>query len=67
MQLYYFNTKINFFEPLIEQTYLNLSMIKDDLNKELKMKVDNKSPMNINFSVSFYDTVFTLIHALNDE
>ena len=67
MQLYYFNTKLNFYEPLIEYTNVELIFEHEKLRNDKKIKVENIGTMNINFSVALYDSIFTLMHTLSDE
>jgi hypothetical protein len=67
LQLYYFNTRLNFYEPLIEYTNLELIFENDKLRNDKKIRVENIGTMNINFSVALYDSIFTLMHTLSDE
>lgn len=58
---------MNFYEPLIEYTNVELIFDHDKLRNDKKIKLENIGTMNINFSVALYDSIFTLMHTLSDE
>lgn len=64
-EVYYFNQSLNFYEPFIEKTQLNLSLRKDAKSQTNIKKIEMKKLLNINFSVAFYDAIFCLKSTFN--
>lgn len=58
-EIYYFNIKMNYYEPFVEKTTLKVSLIKNSQNK-FDLSIHFFKTMNINFSVALFDTVFQL-------
>lgn len=66
-EVYYFNQNLNFYEPFIEKTQLSVFVGKDAKSQTKVKKFEMKKLLNINFSVAFYDAVFCLKSAFNQE
>jgi len=65
-ECFYFNTSLNFFEPFIEKTGIDISVDKT-MNLTNILKVDIKELLNINFSIAFYDSLFNFMSCLKLE
>lgn len=66
--MYYFNTKLSFFEPVIEKVHLSLEL--QDFNSDQSsclQKLEVNDVLNINFSVALYDTVFVIMDNFKQE
>ena len=64
--MFYFNTSLNFFEPFVEKTLMEVSISKT-LNIQKVVKLEIKELLNINFSVALYDSLFNLSSTLKQE
>jgi len=64
--VFYFNTSLNFFEPFVEKTLMEVSISKT-LNIQKVVKLEIKELLNINFSVALYDSLFNLSSTLKQE
>jgi len=58
---------LNFYEPLIERTSLEVlfSSLHDKNHQRLILR--NQSTLNLNFSVALYETLFLLVNSLKEE
>lgn len=66
LELYYFNQKLNFFEPVIERVLIKTQTDTDvGGNTEKLLNVDDV--LNLNFSVALYENIFVLLENLNHE
>ena len=66
LELYYFNHKLNFFEPVIEKVLVKTQTDADVVgNTEKHLSVDDV--LNLNFSVALYENIFILLENLNFE
>ena len=66
LECYYFNNKLNFYEPLVEKTKVEFEIQTDKFkNKTIDVKV--KNILNLNFSVAVYDTIFNVQATLKEE
>jgi hypothetical protein len=67
LELYYFNTKLNFYEPLVERTALDVHFSSlQDKNQHILI-LRNQSTLNLNFSVALYETLFLLANSFKEE
>ena len=62
LECYYFNQNLNFFEPFLEKTQVDLTIEKNDSKNQTGIKLELKELTNINFSVAFYDSLFNLMN-----
>jgi hypothetical protein len=67
LELYYFNTKLNFYEPLIERTALDVHFSSHQDKNQHILILRNQSTLNLNFSVALYETLFLLVNSLKEE
>jgi hypothetical protein len=66
--VYYFNTKLCFFEPVIEKVHLLIELEDSNYdNKNCIQKLEVSDVLNINFSVALYDIVFVIIDTWKQE
>jgi hypothetical protein len=66
LELYYFNNKLNFYEPFIEPSYLKMAIVKDS-KKNISLSFSAERILNINFSVALYETIFLIVNSLKEE
>ena len=66
MELYYFNQKLAFFEPAIERVVIK-AHIETDINGNSEKRLQVEDVLNLNFSVSLYENMFTLVDNLKNE
>jgi hypothetical protein len=67
IECYYFNQSLNFFEPLLEKTQVDLTVEKQESKNQNSIRLEFKKLVNINFSVAFYDSMFNLNNNLKLE
>ena len=65
-ELYYFNIKRNFYEPLVESTNLKFQY---EHSKATAKKINIKIPdiLNVNFPVALFDTIVQTSNTLEEE
>ena len=66
LELYYFNQKLAFFEPAIERVGIT-AHIEAGINGNSDKRLQVEDVLNLNFSVSLYENVFTLVDNLKHE
>ena len=66
MELYYFNQSLAFFEPAIERVAIKVH-IETDINGNSEKRLHVEDVLNLNFSVSLYENIFTLFDNLKNE
>lgn len=66
LELYYFNLKRNFYEPLIESTNVTV-FYENSTSTQKKIHINIPDILNINFPVALYDTVFSCMNTLGEE
>eukprot|EP00347_Sterkiella_histriomuscorum_P015009 403358661 len=66
LEVYYFNKKLNFYEPLIEKTKVEF-IIQEAKNKSENIEIKINKIINFNFSVALYETIFNVQSTLNEE
>ena len=66
LELYYFNQKLNFFEPVIERVLLK-AQTESDVNGNTEKHLKVEDVLNLNFSVALYENMFVLLENLNQE
>ena len=66
MELYYFNQSLAFFEPAIERVAIK-AHIETDINGNSEKRLHVEDVLNLNFSVSLYENIFTLFDNLKNE
>ena len=65
-EIYYFNDKLNFYEPLIEKTILSILISeKKSRNRTIELQIDNS--LDVNISVALYSTIFDMTTTLHEE
>ena len=65
-EIYYFNDKLNFYEPLVELTTMHVNVMTDTLNNT-HVDLELNHTLNINFSVALCSTVSTFLTTLEEE
>ena len=63
LELYYFNDKLNFYEPLVETTSMHASLTSDAL-KNVHLEFELNHILDLNFSVALCSTVSTFLSNL---
>lgn len=66
LELYYFNQKLNFFEPAVERVLFK-AQTELDVNGNTKKNLTVDDVLNLNFSVALYENMFVLMENLNHE
>jgi hypothetical protein len=66
IEVYYFNQSLNFFEPIIEKTSLNV-IFEKVANQQSNLKLEIRDLLNLNFSVAFYDSLFNLMSNMKQQ
>ena len=66
LELYYFNQSLAFFEPAIERVAVK-AYIETDINGNSEKRLHVEDVLNLNFSVSLYENMFTLVDNLKNE
>ena len=66
LELYYFNQKLQFFEPAIERVGIKVEIV-NDINGNSDKRLLVEDVLNLNFSVSLYENMFTLVDNLKTE
>lgn len=56
IEVYYFNTKMNYYEPMVEKTMLYINFEKASKNNQ-KLGIHIKRILNINFSIALFETL----------
>lgn len=68
LESYYFNQNLNFFEPFIERTQIDVMTEKTIQGTRSEVtKVEIKDLLNLNFSVALYDSLFNFMSNLKQE
>ena len=66
LELYYFNQKLAFFEPVVERVMLKGHIVNDvSGNSEMKLLIEDV--LNLNLSVALYENIFVLMENLKSE
>jgi hypothetical protein len=58
--VYYFNSKLNFYEPLIEKTKIDILFVNREQTNNKHLIIKNQDTFNVNLSVALYETLFIL-------
>ena len=66
LELYYFNQRLNFFEPAIERVLIKAA-IEADVNGNSVKSFSVEDVLNVNFSVALYENIFVLLENLTFE
>ena len=66
LELYYFNQKLNFFEPAIERVLIKAQM-EADVNGNTEKHLNIEDVLNLNFSVALYENMLVLFENYNLE
>ena len=66
LELYYFNQRLNFFEPAVERVLVKAN-IEADVNENSEKHLTIEDVLNVNFSVALYENMFVLLENLNFE
>ena len=66
LELYYFNQKLNFFEPAIERVLIKAQM-EADVNGNTEKHLNIEDVLNLNFSVALYENMLVLFENYNAE
>ena len=66
-KIFYFNSNLTIFEPFIEKTEMQVYIDKNKKKQTNLSKIEFKELINVNFSVSLYDSVFYLMSNFNIE
>lgn len=65
-ELYYFNGKLNFYEPFIEKT-CGIVTYSMDKSRSVSIDIEMQETFNINFSVALYDTLSLFLCNMREE
>lgn len=66
LEIQYFNQKLNFFEPLLERTTINISF-SSSKEKGKNISITTEKVLNLNLSIAFYQSIIQTAQIFKEE